>query len=464
MIPSYEEQQIQISVLTHQLKQALAENQALKAEIRELKERLNTNSTNSSTPSSQDLFKKTKKKENSGKPKGGQPGHRGYSRQLFPLSQVQIVHVLRPNLCQCCCSIEFDELPISTEIRQIVELPEIPPHVTQYNIHTCRCSNCKKHVRADIPNEAKYGFGPRLMGFITSLSGEFRLSRRQVTALMGKLGIRICSGAVCKIHERATEILKAPYEEIKEHVLCQGHLNGDETHWKTLGKKRWIWISLGKGAVFLQITASRSAKAFQDVFRGFSGILTTDRYDGYNTHKGLRQLCWAHAIRDFNKIAERTEVDTWIGNRLQECSKELFRHWHRFREGTILREELIKTVEAEVKEKVRVLLKLGAIHQDCDRKTQATCFDFFDRFDSLWLFLYHENVEPTNNAAERGLRHGVIWRKLCYGSQSERGERFIERVMTVAGTLKLQAKNSFEYFTDCFRAYIYGGQAPPVCV
>jgi transposase len=464
MLPSYEELQTQVILLTQQLKQVLAENQALKTEIRELKEKLNTNSTNSSTPPSQDPFKKIKKKENSGKPKGGQAGHKGYSRHLFPLSQVQIVHELKPSSCPGCSSIEFDKVSISTEIRQVVELPEMPPQVTQYNIHTCRCSKCKKHVKADIPKEAKYGFGPRLMGFITSLSGEFRISRRQVTALMGKLGIRVCSGSVCKIHERASEILKTPYDEIKEHVLSQEHLNGDETHWKTLGKKRWIWISLGTNAVFLQITASRSAQAFQDVFRGFSGILTTDRYDGYNTHKGLRQLCWAHAIRDFKKIAERAEVDAWIGNRLQECSKELFHHWHRFCEGVVTREELIKTIETGVKEKVRMLLKLGAIHQDCDRRTLATCFDFFDRFDSLWLFLYHENVEPTNNAAERGLRHGVIWRKLCYGSQSEGGERFIERVMTVAGTLKLQAKNSFEYFTDCFRAYIYEAQAPPVCV
>ena len=63
-----------------------------------------------------------------------------------------------------------------------MELPELPPDVTQYNIHTCRCYCCGKHVKADIPDEAQYGFGPRLMGLVTSLSGEFRLSKRQVTA------------------------------------------------------------------------------------------------------------------------------------------------------------------------------------------------------------------------------------------------------------------------------------------
>ena len=88
--------------------------------------------------------------------------------------------------------------------------------------------------------------------------------------------------------------------------------------------------------------------------------------------------------------------------------------------------------------------------------------DFLCRFDSLWIFVYKEGVEPTNNVAERGLRHAVIWRKLSHGSQSEAGERFVERVMTVAMTLKLQARNTFVYFTECFKRYIFGGTAPPV--
>lgn len=471
MTPTYEDLLFQISTLTLQLKEALteiqelkAENQALKAEIRELKERQNTNSNNSSTPPSQDPFRKTRRKERSGKRQGGQPGHKGHARQLFPLSQVQNLHELKPTLCPNCSSTAFEEIPISTEARQVVELPEMPPQITQYNIHTCRCSNCRKHVRANIPDEAKYGFGPRLMGFVTSLTGEFRMSKRQVTALMGKIGIKICSGTVCKIHARASDILSAPYEEIREHVLRQAQLNGDETSWKTLGKKKWMWISLSSSGVFLQITASRSAQAFQEVFKGFKGILTTDRYSGYNSHEGLRQLCWSHAGRDFEKISERAEIDAWIGNRLKECSKEIFHHWHKFKNGELSREELINIIEADVKNKVQVLLKLGAVHQDCHKKTQATCLDFFNRFDSLWLFLYNEGVEPTNNAAEQGLRHGVIWRKVSYGSQSDAGERFVERVLTVAGTLKLRAKNSFDYFTACFKAYIHGAQAPPIVV
>jgi len=471
MILSTEELVQQINTLTQQLKEALAEiqilkaeNQALKAEIKVLKEKLNTNSTNSSTPPSQDPFRKKRRKDPTGKPQGAQPGHRGHARQLVPLEQVQIVHDLRPGACPSCASAFFGDTPISTDIRQVVEVPESPPQVTQYNIHTCCCSRCGKHVKANIPEEAKYGFGPRLMGLVTSLSGEFRLSKRQVTALLGKIGIRICAGSVCKIHDRASSILQGPHEEIKQYTLQQKHLNADESSWKILSQKKWLWTGCGKDSVFFEIKASRSAQAFREVFGSFTGGLTTDRYSAYNSHKGPRQLCWAHADRDFEKIGSREGFDGFVGKALKDCKTTIFDLWHTFKSSQITREELIRKIEAGPMEDVRCLLKAGAVHEDCQNGTKATCLDFLDRFDMLWVFVYQEGIEPTNNTAERALRHGVIWRKLSYGSQSEAGAKFVERVMTVAATLKLRAQNTFEYFTSCFRAYIYGSQAPPIIV
>ena len=134
-----------------------SENQALKAEILELKEKLNTNSSNSSKPPSQDPFRKYKPKERSGRQQGAQPGHKGHARKLIPIEQVQVVHELKPDSCPNCGTSIFDINPIFTEVRQVVELPEMPPQVTQYNIHTCRCEGCGKHVKANIPNEAKLG-------------------------------------------------------------------------------------------------------------------------------------------------------------------------------------------------------------------------------------------------------------------------------------------------------------------
>ncbi len=476
MQSTYDELLSQNQILIQQLKDALVEiqqlrienqqlrleNQQLRVEIEALKEKLNTDSSNSSKPPSQDPFRVSKIKKATGRSQGAQKGHKGHSRQLVPIEQVQTVHDLKPTFCPNCQCKSFDNEAIRTEIRQVIEIPEVPPEVTQYNIHTCLCNGCGKHIKADIPKEARFGFGPRLMGLITSLSGEFRLSKRQVTALMGKIGIRICSGSVCKIHSRASLILKGPYEEIKIHTLRQSHLNADESSWKTLTRKRWIWVGCGRDSVFFEIKASRSAQAFQEIFGSFQGGLTTDRYGGYNSHEGERQLCWSHADRDFEKIASRDGFDKWIGEQLLNCKAIVFDLWHDFKDGYITRDELIKRIEVGPKEDIRLLFKVGALHDDCRNKTKATCIDYLKRFDMLWVFVYGENVEPTNNEAERCLRHAVIWRKISYGSQSEAGERFVERVMTVAMTLKRRVKNSFDYFTQCFSAFIYGEHPPPV--
>lgn len=460
---------LQVQTLASQLQEALAEIQTLRAEIqmlraenRELKDKLNTNSSNSSKPPSQDPFRKRQPKHPTGRKQGAQKGHPGHSRILIPIEQVQTVHDLRPDACPNCRSSNFDSEVLRTEIRQVFELPEISPEVTQYNIHTCRCSHCGRHVRATIPNEAKFGFGPRLMGLVTSLSGEFRLSKRQVTALVGKIGIRICSGSVCKIHARASIILQQPYEDIKKHTLNQRHLNVDETSWKTLRTRRWMWTGCGPDSVFFEIKSRRTAEAFQEVFGAFKGGITTDRHGAYNVHEGSRQLCWSHVDRDFEKISSREGFDRLVGEQLLKCKSTVFDLWHSFKTGQVQREELIDRIEKGPKADMRLWLKAGIVHQDTSTKTKATCGDFFDRFDMLWVFVYQENVEPTNNAAERNLRFGVIWRKLSFGSQSEAGERFIERVMTIAMTLRLRAKNSFEYFAKCFSGFIRGGQSPPI--
>jgi len=324
MQPTYEELFAQNQGLIKQLNEALLEIHQLKAEVKDLKDKLNTNSSNSSKPPSQDPFRARKINKTNGRKQGAQKGHRGHSRHLVPIEQVQTLHDLRPHVCPHCQSNSFDAEIIRTEVRQVIELPEMPPDITQYNIHTCRCNCCGRHVKADTPHEAKYGFGPRLMGLVTSLSGEFRLSKRQVTALMGKIGIRICSGSVCKIHARASQILKSPCEEIKKHTLEQDHLNADETSWKTLTRKRWIWIGCSRDSVFFEIKDSRSTRAFQEVFGAFKGGLTTDRYDAYNAHEGVRQLCWSYADRDFEKIASREGFDKTVGEMLLKCKDDFY--------------------------------------------------------------------------------------------------------------------------------------------
>ena len=79
---------------------------------------------------------------------------------------------LKPGSCPKSSSTQFAEMPVSVDLRQVVELPDMPPEITQYNIYTCKCGHCGKHVRADVPKEAERGFGPRLIAIDPSRSHE----------------------------------------------------------------------------------------------------------------------------------------------------------------------------------------------------------------------------------------------------------------------------------------------------
>ena len=85
-------------------------------------------------------------------------------------------------------------------------------------------------------------------------------------------------------------------------------------------------------------------------------------------------------------------------------------------------------------------------------KTAATCRQLLGGFEHLWRFLGGDGVEPTNNAAERGLRHGVMWRKSSGGTASRQGSLFVSRLMGVVATCRQQSRDVLEFLTSCFEA------------
>ena len=120
-------------------------------------------------------------------------------------------------------------------------------------------------------------------------------------------------------------------------------------------------------------------------------------------------------------------------------------------------------LQAEVHaENIKDTLTVGTSAERIGNKTSAFCLDLLDRFPALWRFLYEEEVEPTNNLAERGLRPAVIFRKLSGGNHSEWGIHFTERLFTVACTIRQRAGNLFEYLTQSFEAHIRGFHGPPI--
>ncbi|MBI4950784.1 MAG: transposase, partial [Myxococcales bacterium] len=189
-----------------------------------------------------------------------------------------------------------------------------------------------------------------------------------------------------------------------------------------------------------------------------TGVLVTDRHGAYNWWSDtLRQFCWAHLTRDFIKIAERGGDSERIGNDLLAEKDRMFAWWHRVRDCTLAR-STFKVYMRQVQCRVEALLTEGATSSHA--KTAKTCKNLLRHFHALWTFVYHEGVDPTNNAAEHKVRHGVLWRKTSYGTQSAEGSRFVERILTVHATLRQQSRSIVDFMRDACCA-VLEHRSPP---
>lgn len=107
---------------------------------------------------------------------------------------------------------------------------------------------------------------------------------------------------------------------------------------------------------------------------------------------------------------------------------------------------------------VNALLLRGAFSGNA--RLVGMCCELHDHRDWLWTFVDIQGIEPTNNMAERALRPAVIYRKLSFGTQSASGSRFIERMLTVSETCRLQGRSIFAYLTGAVEAHFKHQAAP----
>jgi transposase len=207
------------------------------------------------------------------------------------------------------------------------------------------------------------------------------------------------------------------------------------------------------------VRLSRSGQVARELLgETFAGILVTDRYSAYNWYpRRWRQLCWAHLLRDFAAMCDRGGASAELGQALLAQAHQMFTWWHRVREGSLQR-STFRSYMTPLRREVERLLEAGS-RSDVP-KTAGTCRDILKRREALWTFVQVTGVEPTNNAAERAIRPGVLWRKGSFGSQSVAGSRFVESMLTVVATLKQQQRNVFAYLTAACEAALQGAGAP----
>jgi transposase len=446
--------------------------------IEALEEKLNRTSNNSSSPPSTDPLnaEKKKAKKKSGKKRGGQLGHKGFGRVLYDESECQEIIDYKPEACSGCGA-KLEGEDANPHRHQHVEIPPIEPIVIEHRLHRLECEECGRSTRAKLPLDVEPNhYGVRVVAIIAVLSGLYRHSQRMIqTAMQEIFNIRISLGTISKLRIEASTAVESAVEEAKNYVQNAAIVGADETSFSqgnmdgcnSQNSQAWLWVAVTPLVTFFQITLTRCTNAAKNLLgEAFDGILNSDRYAAYNwVNTERRQLCWAHLTREFIKISERMGVSQQIGTALLEQQEKLFALWYQVRDGTLARSDFQSAVEP-IRNAVKSILKeatnyeIGTKENTPLAKTVRTCRQLLKFESALWLFVSVENVEPTNNAAERAVRPVVILRRTSFGSQTEAGSNFVARMLTVITTLKSQRRNVLEFLTSAIKAAREGKSSP----
>lgn len=437
----------------------LVEKQAKR--IEDLERQLKQNSRNSSKPPSSDSPSAPTRpaKKSSGRAPGGQSGHEGHQRELLPSARVDRLEHVWPARCEHC-SKSLSDVALRVEVgdplrHQVTEIPPARAVVTEYQLHSQCCPGCRHTTTPELPAGAPRGaFGPRLQAIASMLSGLYRLSKRSLKCLLSDLfDVEISLGSIAACEQRTSQALAAPVAELGDYVRAQATVNADETSWRERRRKSWLWVAVTNSATIFMIHARRGKVAARILLGSFAGILGSDRWCAYAYHPlRKRQLCWAHLRRHFEDFALYRGAAGSIGSSLLFYTTQMFALWHKSIEEAWSRVRLQREM-APLQRSIGEALGRGV---DCgQRRVAGTCKQLLKHGPALWTFLRVEGVEPTNNAAERALRHAVIMRKTSFGTHSEDGSRFIERILSTVATLRQQHRSVLDYLEDaCARAIL----------
>jgi transposase len=444
------------------LAQLRAEVARLQATVEDLAQRLGRNSRHSSQPPSADPPQMTTRprRELSGRRPGGQLGHAGQSRALVPVEEVDVVIPVKPVQCSRC------QLPLQgddpqPQRHQVTEIPPVKPVVMEYQLHQLCCPACGAATRAELPVGVPAGaFGPRVQAITALCTGAYHLSKRTTQRVLEDLfGLPMSVGSITHVEQTTTEALAQPVEEARAYIQAQHAAYLDETGWREGRARVWLWTAVTAWVTVFVVRLSRSAKVAHELLGvRFWGYLVTDRWSAYTWYPAWRrQVCWAHLLRDIEAMIERGGPSQAIGEALRTQARQMFHWWHRVRDGTLTQASFASSRRPIRREVVR-LLEAG---QQCEvPKTEGVCREILKVRQALWTFMRHTGVDPTNNAAERAIRPGVLWRKGSFGPQSAEGSRFVEAMMTVVATLKPQHRNVLDYVTAACEAVLRGEPTP----
>ena len=416
----------------------------LQKQVDALESRLNqTSKTSNKPPSSDSPFTKPKLRTSARK-RGAQRGHKGPGPTLLSATEVCQVY---PAPC-ACGSLDMEAAkPYHTH--QVVELPPIAMEVTHFVLHQVYCVGCGRLLKAEVPAAYATGYGPRLTALIGELSGVQGTSRRLIHACcQSVLHVPISLGAMQKMVDRVSQAIAPHYQAIASVARHATVGSIDETPWYCTNTLQWLWTMVTDTVALSLIHPWRSKEAFAALIEDWAGILVSDGYGVYQDWVAQRQTCLAHLIRTARGLSEKRHPElaacgAWTLKELQRLCQMAkapptggeWRAWYaRFC-------TLIERYHARVDDAGRLARRLVR------------------EMASLWVFLGEHGVDMTNNRAERALRFGVLWRKRSHGTASEKGNRWVERSLSLRQTCRQLGQATFPILVDAVTS-LFTGRPP----
>jgi len=439
---------------------------ALTQKVAELTERLGQNSRNSHRPPSSDPPGTTGKGGSGQRPKsersrGGQRGHRGSRRELVAADQVDDIVDLYPAECENCWAALPEQPDPDAKRNQWIDVPPLRPQIKETRRHEVACpccahKTCAAYNEQEIPASP---FGPRLMSIIALLTGVYHVSRRSATKLLSDLlGVPISLGAVSAVEARVSDAVESPVAEAWQRVEGAPIKHTDGTTWLKAGVALALWTIASTAATVFKIIADGSRAPLAPLYGALRGILVSDRAAALAFWAmERRQICWAHLLRKYVSFSERAGPAGELGRQLLDYTGLLFDYWHDYKAGNLDRATFLAWM-APVRAQLESVLECG-VASGIDRLA-GSCANILEHRAALWTFVDVDGVEPTNNHAERELRAFVLWRRRSFGTQSDRGNRFAERLMTIAHTARKQRLDVLSFLTACCQAQLDGTRAP----
>jgi len=441
-----------------------------------LNQRLNQDSTNSNqAPSTDSPEAKARRKaeEKAPNPKhgtrkqGAQPGHKAVIRPLLPLGDGDIIIDCKPEICANCRASLTEETD-SEPYRQQYHDFEIIRRTTEYRKHKIRCGECGHTSEGKLPKEAnKSAYGPNVAGLVGTLTGQNQMSRRMAATFIEEFtGIPISEGSVSNLEKELTEAAQPIMEEIKFAAQNAEQGNADETGMRMKNSQQgWLWVLVTPIAVLFCMFAGRGQKYASALLGSFKGILTSDRWCGYNEYpKEKHQLCWAHLLRDFKSMAEQGACGEAIGKALRKEAGTMFRLWHRFKKwkknqetrGIEVSMTVLESQTGAVRKRIKALLEEGK------KRGVPKCGSILKLEPQLWVFTQERDIEPTNNAAERNIRPAVLWKKRSFGVESERGAQYMEAMLSIKMTARLNVVSPAKFLGELIYSYRFKTPTPSI--